>query len=162
MAEVLKNRTVNKYYITIVKGKVRMSSHLKGWLKKDEKKNQVTLLNKKEEGAVFIETKYEPICVGRDVTLLKVHLITGRTHQIRAHLASVDHPIVGDTKYGCAKINERFRQEYGVQDQLLHSYELEFQTIEGQLSYLSNQTFTAEPPRLFKKVFDGEGLSLEG
>ena len=160
MAELLKNRTIEKYYVTIVKGHIKTSSHLKGWLIKDESKNQVRLVKQKQEGAVPIETEYEPIQVGQDVTLLRVHLITGRTHQIRAHLASIGHPIVGDTKYGERDINQKFRQKYKVQDQILHAYELQFKAVEGELSYLSNRAFKAPLPALFEKVLQGEGLEI--
>ena len=79
-------------------------------------------------------------------------LITGKTHQIRAHLASEGHPIIGDPKYGNSSLNERYRQKYGVSHQLLHSYELHFPQMEGSLSNLSGRTFFAEAPDIFNQL----------
>lgn len=156
MAELLKSRSLDKHYIAIVKGQVKQSSHLKGWLVKDEKRNIVTLSKEKTNGSVFIETEYEPLRVGKTMTMLKVHLITGRTHQIRAHLASIGHPIVGDTKYGEDTLNKECFKKYKVQDQLLHSYSIHFRTVKGDLSYLSNKQWNAPIPDVFERVMTGE------
>ena len=83
---------------------------------------------------------------------MEVHLITGRTHQIRAHLASVGHPIVGDTKYGDRKINSQFRKDFGLSGQLLHAYRVEFPNEGIRLSNLSGKTVKAKPPRLFEQI----------
>ena len=77
-------------------------------------------------------------------TLLKVTLITGRTHQIRAHLASIGHPIVGDMKYG--------KRQYHIHSQMLHSWKLVFPQMEEPLAHLSGKSFTAPLPGEFQKV----------
>ena len=132
MSEALKLRTVQKYYRCIVKGEISESSYMKGWLTKDSVDNKVTIYNNKPqtvqgEEAFFIETEYVPLWAKGGYTELEVHLITGRSHQIRAHLASIGHPIVGDVKYGDKKINELFRQEYQIHSQMLHAYRMVFE-----------------------------------
>ena len=128
MAEALKKRTVQKYYRCIVKGELREKTHLKGYLSKDEQNNKVKVVShiRPEEKADYlpIETEYRPVAVSNGYTELEVHLITGRSHQIRAHLASIGHPIVGDGKYGDLRTNERFRKEVHVRSQLLHAYRI--------------------------------------
>ena len=128
MAESLKKRTVQKYYRCIVKGELREKTHLKGYLSKDEQNNKVKVVShiRPEEKADYlpIETEYRPVTVSNGYTELEVHLITGRSHQIRAHLASIGHPIVGDGKYGDLRTNERFRKEVHVRSQLLHAYRI--------------------------------------
>ena len=87
---------------------------------------------------------------GDGYTVLKVHLITGKTHQIRAHLRAIGHPIIGDPKYGRKDANAYYRSHGGVKSQLLHAWELHFpETLDGPLRKLAGQTITAEPPKEF-------------
>lgn len=131
MAEALKKRTVQKYYRCIVKGEVKEKTHLKGYLSKDESTNKVTIRTRitTDEKADYlpIETEYRPVQISNGYTELEVHLITGRSHQIRAHLASIGHPIIGDVKYGDRGVNEHFRREAGIRSQMLHAYRIVFE-----------------------------------
>lgn len=131
MSQALKERTVQKYYRCIVKGEVQENSYIKGWLLKDERSNKVTTYADRpqigtEETFLPIETEYVLLQVKHGYSELEVHLITGRSHQIRAHLASIGHPIVGDMKYGDKNVNERFRKELQINSQMLHAYRMVF------------------------------------
>jgi len=153
MARLLKDRSLGKYYLCIVKGKIEKQERIEGYLYKDENKNQVKIYPTQMDNTEYICTEYEPIAYAEHkYTLLKVKLITGKSHQIRAHLASIGHPIIGDYKYGDQKTNHFFKTNYELSSQLLHSYQMIFPTIEGELSYLSGQSFTAELPEQFEKI----------
>lgn len=159
LSALFKDRTLHKYYLCAVQGKVEKGQSLAGFLVKDSQANQVTVYSaesSKTAGAP-IRTEYEPLIVREGNTLLRVELITGRTHQIRAHLASVGHPVLGDGKYGNEKTNEEMRKRYKVRSQMLHAYMLVFPQMEGPLGYLSGKTFTASLPPEFEAVF-GQGL----
>lgn len=156
MAEVFKDRSLHKYYYCIVSGQVKEKKLIEGYLSKDEKTNKVTVLKKEIKDASPIKTEYEPLLVGNQYTLLSVKLITGRSHQIRAHLQSIGHPIVGDYKYGNRKTNDYFKKKYGLESQLLHSYRLVFPKIEGELSNLSYKEIKAEVPDIFQEIWENE------
>lgn len=156
MAEVFKDRSLHKYYRCLVKGEVKEGQRIEGYLVKDEKKNQVFVSKSPIKDALPIKTEYKPIASSNGITLLEVLLLTGRSHQIRAHLSSIGHPIIGDSKYGDRKINEIFRARYRLSYQLLHSYRLVMPIIEGEMSYLSKQIFTAPLPKQFAQIVEQE------
>ncbi len=150
MSRILKERTVYKEYLCIVAGKMSEEAHLEGYLEKDERTNKVTVYPSERPNASYIQTDYFPVVSNGDFTLLRVHLVTGRSHQIRAHLAGTGHPLAGDYKYGNRTVNERFRKEFGVTSQLLHSARLVFPEMEGAFAYLSGREFTAPLPERFR------------
>lgn len=159
MGELFKERSLKKYYRCLVFGQVKDKQYIKGFLEKDEKTNKVTISKTPFGEALPIETEYEPIWTNGKITLLEVHLITGRTHQIRAHLASMNHPILGDYKYGSKKINDRFKEIYGLESQLLHAYRLELPVMEEPLQSISEKQFVAPIPALFDKILKQEKRS---
>lgn len=142
MNEKIKNREIDKFYLAAVHGTPNLeSATIKGYLKKDEKNNMVKIWAKDpKNGAKEIITKYKVIAKAKDTSLLEVELLTGRTHQIRAHMAFIGHPLVGDGKYG---INREDRQK-GYKYQALCSYKLRFnfnKGIQTELDYLNNKEF---------------------
>ena len=155
MSLLFKTRALHKYYRCIVKGTITKEGYLKGYLRKDHKTNQVTVKKQAEPyngEDSYIETKYQPIRNGSNYTELEVLLITGKTHQIRAHLSSIGHPIIGDFKYGDKELNVRLNQKYGLSHQLLHSYRLEFPTLSNEVMNLSEKTIIAPVPVLFETL----------
>lgn len=157
MAEVFKDRSLHKYYRCLVKGEMRAGAKIQGFLVKNEKTNKVTVTKSIPKGNTMedidsIETQYEPIQIANGYTLLEVLLITGKTHQIRAHLASIGHPLVGDFKYGDKSVNEKFKKEYGLEYQLLHAYRLEFPKMNGVCKDLSEKVFICELEKEFEII----------
>lgn len=151
MAALLKDRSLHKYYLCLVKGVMTESQHLEGYLLKDENSNQVKIFQKETEGAAHIITEYEPLYTDGEATLLKVTLVTGKSHQIRAHLSSIGHPIIGDPKYGDRKVNAFFRETHGIKNQMLHAWKLTFPELAEPLDNLSEKSFEAEPAGLMKQ-----------
>ena len=154
MSRLLKERTLHKYYRCIVKGVMTEASHLEGYISKDEKLNKVTVSKEFFTDSVPIITNYKPIRNNGKVTLLEVELVTGKTHQIRAHLASIGHPIIGDYKYGNAGFNQYYKERFLVEHQLLHAYRIEFPEDMKECSNLSGQIYLAEPPAVYQKIIE--------
>lgn len=158
MNEAFKQRSLKKEYLALVDGEITSGAYLKGYLHKDEKCNKVVVEKEPFEDSLPIETEYEPVAGNGGITLLKIHLITGRSHQIRSHLASIGHPVIGDGKYGSRQKNQLFCGKYGVRSQLLHAYQLTMPEMKGELKYLSHKVFTAPIPLELKRVLKGEHI----
>ncbi len=137
-----------------MKGTIDKRAHICGYLQKDKATNQVRISKQAGADAVPIETEYVPVAWNQEITLLKVHLITGRTHQIRAHLAWQGHPLLGDPKYGDPKWNRKWngRMKTAQTRQMLHAYELVMPEMNKTLKKLSGRTFTAPVPEDFYKI----------
>lgn len=143
MNEKIKLREISKIYLTVVCGCPKiMQQTLTDYHIKDESDNTVQILPQKKDGAKTVITEYRVLKQGAEVSLLEVELHTGRTHQIRAHLAYIGHPILGDGKYGDNKVNAKYRQR----SQLLYSYKLSFNfdNCDNVLRYLDGRTFYAK------------------
>ena len=120
LSRLLKDRDMGKYYICLVKGEMEGEDRLAGYMNKDRKTNKVTYSRKKSAGAAEVVTEYRVLDHSREASLLEIHLITGKSHQIRSHLASIGHPLLGDYKYGDRSLNDTLKKKYGLCHQLLH------------------------------------------
>ena len=143
----IRDRELKKLYLCIVLGQLKkQSSTLTGYLKKDESKNTVSVNESTFTGAKEIKTKYRVLEERKNFSLLEIELLTGRTHQIRAHLAHIGHPLLGDNKYGKKEVNKKT----GFMRQALCSYKLffDFTSDSGALNYLNGKEFTAKNVQL--------------
>ena len=137
----MKTRELEKYYLCLIHGKPKLESDtLTGYITKNESKNKVTVFNKQVDGSKEIRTKYNILDSNGKYSLAEVELLTGRTHQIRAHMASIGHPLVGDSKYSNKKAPDIFKY------QALYSYKLKFNFTEssGILDYLNGKEFSVK------------------
>ena len=142
MNEKIKYREIDKFYLAAVHGIPKPeSATLKGWLLKDDKQNMVRVYEKNPpRTAKEIITKYKVVAKKQDSSLIEVELLTGRTHQIRAHMAYIGHPLIGDGKYGINKADRANGYKY----QALYSYKLRFSFDTSNptvLDYLNGKEF---------------------
>ncbi len=159
LSKMFQEHSVRKEYFCIVCGTVEKPCSLKGFLEKDEKTNTVTVKPNRCSGeGAYIETEYTPVAANKSYTLLKVRLITGKTHQIRAHLASVGHPLIGDVKYGSREKNREVKERFGLQHQLLHAAYLTFPERAECFHGLSGQCLYAPVPEQFAKIAKAMGV----
>lgn len=168
LSEGFRLRTYLKYYITVVKGVIDKRALITSYLKKDDHINKVYIISEQEyrqcsnkEQYVAIQTEYIPVCSCNCLTLLKVHLLTGKSHQIRAHLAYIKHPIAGDVKYGDKDFNQYVFRQYGVKSQMLHAYELHIPK-ESDDKLTQDIIAKTEIPDVFIKVLKGEKIWEHG
>jgi len=143
LGEGIRERSIEKYYRAIVAGELKEELELKGYLLKDEKMNKVSFHKEQVEDSDYIETGVKPLVSKNGLTLVEIHLVTGKTHQIRLHLSTIGHPILGDMKYGDEKINKKYYESHKVNHQLLHAYRLEFP---------DGRVVVAEPASVFESL----------
>lgn len=143
LCEKIKEREIDKRYLAVVHGiPNKKSDILEGYLEKNREKNKVYLSNKKTENNLTVRTKYRTLVSKNNLSLLEIELLTGRTHQIRAHFASIGHPLLGDGKYGNLKEDKKL----GYVKQALYSYKLtfDFASDAGILNYLDKKSFSVK------------------
>lgn len=156
---------ISKYYYTIMAGEPEGERVLQGVWSRNGQRSRIRLIREEdgvipsrqagEPGEKYVETVIRPIRSNGGFTFAEIELVTGRTHQIRAHLAESGFPIVGDGKYGNPVMNRRFREQYGLSAQLLHAGRLVFHEIPDPLSGLGGKQVEAALPERFQKVMHG-------
>ena len=140
LSEMFREHRIEKTYAALVRGRIEEERDLTAYLIKDPYTNSVTIYGNQVKDSKKIRTVVRPMKNFRDRTLLEVHLLSGRTHQIRAQLAHIGHPILGDPKYG----DPAFNMKYGVLMQCLYAYRIEFKTC--SLPGISGKSFEVEVP----------------
>ena len=151
LCDKIKDRELDKRYLTVVHGiPAKKEALLEGYLEKDEAQNRVFLSKNRSENSKSIKTRYRVLESKNDLSLLEIELLTGRTHQIRAHLSAIGHPLLGEGKY--SKSNDK---KLGFDKQALYSYSLEFKFTSdaGILNYLNGKRFTVKKVWFADKLF---------
>lgn len=149
--EIIRDNKVKKYYTALVKGKIKEGVY-KGYIHKNEEANISKVYDEKIPDSKEISMEVKNIQSNGAYSLLEIDLITGRSHQIRAHLSHLGNPIIGDSKYGDKKLNSFFQNKFGLNYQFLYAYKLNFKIIDGKLEYLTNKTIAETLPPVFKKI----------
>ena len=162
LAEAIKERRIRKEYLVLVRGAFHDEGIRDAYLKKDGNRNLVQVRRDAAPGFLPIRTGFT-VLAGNDLcTLLRADLITGRPHQIRAHLAYLGYPVAGDTKYGDPAFNRMMAERTGLKSQFLHAERVTFENADERFKYLGGRSFTAPLPETFKNVLRVVGLEKEG
>lgn len=141
---------VDKFYLTIVKGKTEREGEIVGFHSKDGFNNEVSISSKQSASDKKVVTKFVTLKFNGEYSLLEIHLITGKSHQIRAHLKSVHTPLIGDRKYGDDAVNKKFLK-LGLKNQFLHCHKVVFKDC-FELSYLNGKEFCCPLPSTFLNI----------
>ncbi|MDY3994165.1 MAG: RluA family pseudouridine synthase [Candidatus Onthovivens sp.] len=151
---------IEKYYLCLVVGKMEGNGTISIPLYKDESRGMVFKGNIKD-GAKEAITKYNVIGTNNEYSLVEVQILTGRTHQIRAHFKEINHPLVGDGKYGDFKINKEFNSEFNYDSQFLHAYKIKFSNLEGDFKYLSKKVFVSPLNNKEKEILNKLNIPMK-
>lgn len=149
--EMIRERKIQKYYQALVKGRIKDGTY-EAYILKDEGENISKVFDKQMPNTKKIEMVVKTIQSCGTFSLVELDLITGRSHQLRAHLAHLGNPIIGDTKYGEKNLNSFFVNKYGLNYQFLYAYKLIFRDCPEKLEYMENKTLAETLPPIFKKI----------
>ncbi len=162
LSSMLRENGVRKFYQTIVVGALSEELHLKGKLHKDPAANKSRVFDEEDPRGKPIETIVRPIYTGTEYSVAEVELVTGRSHQIRAHLQSAGYPLICDAKYGWAEANRALRKKIDWSTQLLHAGKLVVVQAPPPLEHLNGTEITTPVPPHWKEIqlalFDKEIL----
>ena len=149
--EAIREDEIRKHYYTLTKGKIRDGLY-EAYILKNIETNISTIHDTEVKNSKKIAMEISTVETNGAYSLIDINLITGRSHQIRAHLAHLGNPIIGDNKYGDKKLNSFFENKYGLDYQYLYAYKLIFRNINDKLSYLKNKTIAVAIPPILKKI----------
>lgn len=149
--EAIRNKDIEKYYEALVKGRIKDGIY-KGYILKNEDANISKVFMNKVPNSKEISMEVKTVQSCGTFSFIEINLLTGRSHQLRAHLAELGNPIVGDPKYGDKKLNSFFVNRYGLDYQFLYAYKLIFKSDSDELAYMKNKTIAESLPPIFKKV----------
>jgi 23S rRNA pseudouridine955/2504/2580 synthase len=149
--EMIREGEVKKYYNALVTGRIKDGIY-KGYISKDENENISKVYDQKAPNTKEISMEVKTVQSNGAFSLLEIDLITGRSHQIRAHLSHLGNSIIGDSKYGNKKMNSFFENKFGLTYQFLYAYKLIFRGGEDKFEYLKNKTIAEALPPMFKKI----------
>jgi 23S rRNA pseudouridine955/2504/2580 synthase len=151
ISRLLRGKNLRKYYLLLVAGRLAEAGELRGYLTKDGLHNRVKVVLVADGGATgaAVVTRYRPLkaCAGH--TLVEAELVTGKSHQLRAHFAALGHPIIGDYKYGDRRLNDKYKRRFGVESQLLYAYRAVFPPLEEPLADMSGLEVVGKVPEVF-------------
>ena len=149
--EAIREDEIRKYYFTLAKGKIKDGLY-EAYILKNPENNVSKIYDTQVPNSKKISMEIATVETNGAYSLIEVNLITGRSHQIRAHLAHLGNPIIGDNKYGDKRLNSFFENKYGLDYQYLYAYKLIFRNINGKLNYLKNKTVAVALPPMLKKI----------
>ena len=151
LADLLNDKNkVSKRYLALVKGEIDKDGEINAPLEKNAKNGRVYV---NENGKPSL-TRYKVLKHLNGYTLLEVELLTGRTHQIRVHMAYINHPVIGDSKYGDFALNKEIEDKYNFKNQFLVAYQLYFHSLDNNLKYLSKKKFEIPLPKELSDLLD--------
>ena len=151
MNEMMRERKIKKYYQALVKGKIK-DGFYEAYISKTQDSNISKIYTTEQPGFKKVEMNVKTIQTCGSFSLLELELLTGRSHQLRAHLSYLGNPIIGDSKYGDSKLNSFFMNKYGLSYQYLYAYKLIFKYCSEKFSYLENKTIAVALPPVLKKI----------
>lgn len=149
--EAIRERDIEKYYMALVKGRIKDGVYT-GYILKNEDANISKVYDHEVSNSKEIAMEVKTIQSCGTFSLIEINLLTGRSHQLRAHLASLGNPIIGDSKYGDKKLNSFFVNRYGLDYQFLYAYKVIFKSDSDELKYMKNKTIAESLPPVLKKI----------
>lgn len=149
--EAIRERDIEKYYMALVQGRIKEGVYT-GYILKNEDANISKVYDREVPNSKEIAMEVKNIQSCGTFSLIEINLLTGRSHQLRAHLASLGNPIIGDTKYGDKKLNSFFVNRYGLDYQFLYAYKVIFKSDSDELKYMKNKTIAESLPPVLKKI----------